>query len=258
MTKIDESSTYERPPPAAATSKPGAESPLIRKLRNFRLFDRNCERELQQLFDRSSEFERHSDLVRDGDEVQQVFVLLSGWCARYKIVGDGSRQIISFLLPGDVFPLHATTTGQMDHGVAALTRCEVAAADASSFNNALLRKAKLAQAFWWATLADKGVLRAWVVNLGQRSAYCRVAHVICELNARLQMVGLSNNGCFQFPVTQEEIADAVGMTTVHANRILQQLRQDGLIKIEQKRLTILDADGLCELADFNSAYLNPV
>lgn len=235
-------------------NSPGTDNPLLRKLGHFA---EACGPAVEALFYRSKTVPRHRDLIKEGDDASEVFLLLWGWAARYNVTANGERQIMSFLLPGDVFPIHAMPVGKMDHGIVALTTCHVAATAAEQFDTAVLHNPELAQAFWWITIQDKGILRAWLVNIGHRDAYARIAHLICEVAARLQMVGLGDGLTFDFPLTQQEIADAQGLTPVHTNRMLQRLRRDGLIEIDRKTLMILDPKRLCEVAEFNPAYLNP-
>jgi CRP-like cAMP-binding protein len=238
-------------------NSPGTDNPLLRKLGHFAAFDEACRPALEALFYKSKTVPRHRDLIKDGDDASEVFLLLRGWAARYKITANGERQIVSFLVPGDVFPIHTMPVGKMDHGIVALTTCHLAATAAERFDTAVLHHPELAQAFWWITIQDKGVLRAWLVNIGHRDAYARIAHLICEIAARLRMVGLGDGLTFDFPLTQQEIAEAQGLTPVHTNRMLQQLRRDGLIELDQKTLMILDLKRLWEVAEFDPAYLNP-
>ena len=243
---------------AAATLRVmAADDPLISRLAHFRGFDRSCRPSLDGLFSGSRSVARRRDVIRDGVDADEVFLLLEGWAARYKILAAGERQITSFLLPGDVFPIHAGPTGRMDHAVGALTRCRLATVPARRFQKELLHDPKLAQAFWWITIADKDILRAWVVNLGHRSAYSRIAHLLCELATRLQMIGRSDGSSFDCPLTQQEIADAEGLTVVHTNRMLTRLRADRLIDWSGTRVTILNPQALRTAAEFDPAYLNP-
>jgi CRP-like cAMP-binding protein len=185
-----------------------------------------------------------------------VHLILEGWAARYKILPDGRRQFTAFLIPGDFCDLHVTILKQMDHGILALTSVTVASIPHGEMNELTESRPELTRALWWATLVDEGVLRAWLVNLGRREAYERVAHLMCEMHARMKNVGLVHGGAFELPLTQEQLADALGLTAVHVNRMLKRLRDEGLIRTGSKTLTILDADALGKASGFDPSYLH--
>lgn len=232
-------------------------NPLLNKLAHFSGFNPACAPTVDRLFRRTAIVPRHRDILSEGSQADEIVLLLRGWAARYKLAHDGERQILSFLLPGDVFPSHPLPVGVIDYGILALTRCTIKTATAEAFDHAVLRDADLARAFWWLSIQDKAILRAWLVNLGTRSAYARIANLFCELAARLRLAGVIDGWVFDLAPTQEELADAEGLTAVHTNRTLQQLRTDGLIKLDKRRLTILDSARLQRAGDFDPAYLNP-
>src|SRR5687768_8849927 len=178
-----------------------------------------------------------SDIISEGANPEHVHLMLDGWAARYKLLPDGARQITAFLIPGDFCDHHVTLLGEMDHGIATLTRARVAFIPRSRID-ALTDRPSIAKAFWWATLVDEAVLRSWIVNVGRRDAFEAVGHLICELYVRMKNVGLVEGHCFEVPLTQDEIADALGLTPVHVNRVLQRLRADDLISFRQGLLTI--------------------
>ena len=196
------------------------------------------------------------DIVSEGDRPEHVHLMLEGWGARYKIVADGGRQITAFLIPGDYCDAHVAVLRQMDHGIMALTDATVASIPYATFDSLSLRSTKLARAMWWATLVDEAVLRAWIVNLGRRDAHGAVAHLFCELHARMRNVGLVEEGAFDLPLTQEVIADALGLTPVHVNRVLQRLRNENMISLKGRVLTILDPGALQRAGGFDAAYLH--
>jgi CRP-like cAMP-binding protein len=198
---------------------------------------------------------RH-DIISEGERPDHVHIVLDGWAARYKILADGSRQITAFLIPGDFCDLHVTILAQMDHGILALTRCRVAYIPHKKMEELPLDRPRLGRALWRATLVDEAVLRSWIVNLGRRDAAQRIAHLFCELHARLALVGLVRDERFDLPLTQDVIADAAGLTPVHVNRVLQKLRGDDLITLASGQLTILDVGGLQKLAGFDPNYLH--
>ena len=168
----------------------------------------------------------------------------------------GSRQITAFLVPGDFCDLHATILREMDHGILTLTPATVAYIPHQAMQDLPLNRPALARALWWATLVDEAVLRAWIVNIGRRDAYRGRRPSVCELHVRMRNVGLVEEGRFSLPLTQEELADALGLTPVHVNRVLQRLRKEGLITLQARRLTVDDPAGLREAAGFDPSYLH--
>jgi CRP-like cAMP-binding protein len=198
----------------------------------------------------------HSDIISDGANPTHVHLVLEGWAARYKLLPGGGRQITAFLIPGDFCDAHVAILSRMDHGIVALSDVAVAYIPHAAFDALPLRSVKLARALWWSTLVDEAVLRAWIVNIGRRDAYEAVAHLFCELQARLRNVGLVEDNRFDLPITQDVLADALGLTPVHINRILQRLRSENLILLKGGILTILDAEALRKVAGFDPAYLH--
>ena len=195
------------------------------------------------------------NIIREGDRPDHVHLILEGWAARYKLLADGGRQITAFLIPGDFCDLHVTLLGEMDHSIAAISRAKVAYIPRSRMD-ALSERPKIARAFWWATLVDEAVLRAWIVNIGRRDAFEAVGHLMCELYVRMKNVGLTVGHSFELPLTQEEIADALGLTPVHVNRTLQRMRSEDLIRLKQGALEILDYARLEKASGFNANYLH--
>ena len=197
------------------------------------------------------------DIISEGDRPDHVHVIIEGWAARYKTLQDGSRQIVAFLLPGDFCDPHVAILGHMDHGIVAVTRCRIAYIPSARLDALISSNWRVAKALWWATLVDEGILREWILNIGRRNALARVAHLLCELHARMQMIGLvDSNDRLAMPLTQEQIADAMGLTSVHTNRTLQRLRAQMLVEIESGYLTLLDVEGLKEVAGFTGNYLH--
>jgi CRP-like cAMP-binding protein len=182
--------------------------------------------------------------------------MLEGWAARYKFVDDGSRQITAFLLPGDFCDMHVAILGEMDHSILAITDARVALVPHDVLEELRRQRPELGRALWWATLVDEAVLRDWIVNIGRRHADKRIAHLFCELHARLKLVGLVESDQFDLPLTQEVIADALGLTPVHVNRMLQNLRAEGMIALKRGELTIIDIAGLRTFAGFDPNYLH--
>ena len=196
------------------------------------------------------------DILSEGERPDHVHVICEGWAARYKTLPSGARQIVAFLIPGDFCDLHVAILGHMDHGIVALTRCRVAYIPSAELDALTSDHNGLTKALWWATLVDEGVLREWILNVGRRNAMERIAHLLCETHVRMKMVGLVDGDRFALPLTQEQLADATGLTPVHVNRTLQRLRSDNLIEIGSGTLTIPDVSALREAAGFNGNYLH--
>lgn len=195
------------------------------------------------------------DIISEGDSPDYVHLMVEGWASRYKILHDGSRQITAFLIPGDFCDTHIQLFGSMDHSIGAITDGKVAYISRATMNDLTDRPA-IVRAFWWASLVDEAVLRAWVVNLGRRDALDRVAHLICELYARLRNVGLTTDGTFTLPLTQEEIGDSLGLTSIHVNRTLRRLHEANLMTSKNKQIIIRDMDALQKMAGFDPNYLH--
>ena len=229
---------------------------LIAKLSAVAMLTPDDERVLHEVCRSPRKVAARRWIIEEGDKPDHVHVMVEGWAARAKILPDGSRQITAFLLPGDFCDLHVTILGEMDHSILALTDARIAYVPHSEMEELPRRRPELVRAFWWATLVDEAVLRSWVINVGRRSAYERIAHLFCELHARLKLVGLAGDDEFALPLTQEVLADATGLTPVHVNRTLQSLRADGLIELCDRRLTILSPERLRRKAGFDANYLH--
>jgi CRP-like cAMP-binding protein len=229
---------------------------LVMKLRGPSDLSAEDEDAILALCSKVREVGARRDIISEGDNPENVHVMMEGWAARYKVVDDGARQITAFLLPGDFCDLHVAILGEMDHGIVALTPAKVAYVPHQAMEELQRERPELVRALWWATLVDEAVLRSWIVNIGRRDAQQRIAHLFCELHARLKLVGLVTAGQFDLPLTQEILADALGLTPVHVNRTLQRLRSDDLIVLKSGELTILDIEGLRKLAGFDPNYLH--
>jgi CRP-like cAMP-binding protein len=198
----------------------------------------------------------HVDLIRSGDTPDVVHLILKGFACRYKILPDGQRQIMAYLVPGDLCDLHVAILGTMDHSVATLTPCKVVCIPRRTVAELTEHHGRINRALWWATLVDEATLREWLVNIGRRPADRQLAHLFCELLLRLQAVGLAPENRYELPMTQAELGDTLGLSAVHVNRMLQQLRADGLIALKGGSLTINDVERLKEFAGFDPTYLH--
>jgi CRP-like cAMP-binding protein len=231
-------------------------NPVIAKLATVAdLHDSDVEKLLALCKDVRTVPAKH-DILSEGERPDHVHVIVEGWAARYKTLRNGTRQIVAYLIPGDFCDLHVAVLGHMDHGIVALTRCRVAYIPSVELDALTSDHNGLTKALWWATLVDEGVLREWILNVGRRDAYERIAHLLCEMHARMQMVGLVEDDRLALPLTQEQLADTTGLTSVHVNRTLQRLRNDNLIELGNGMLTILDVRALREAAGFDGNYLH--
>ena len=196
------------------------------------------------------------DLIAEGDKPKYVHLVLDGWGARYKTLPDGKRQIVSLFLPGDFCDLNVYILKQMDHSIGAITRLKVAMITPDEMTRLTHERPRVTQALWWHELVMTAIQREWTLNLGQRTAYERLGHLLVELYLRLRTVGLASNGSCDFPLTQNDLADSSGLTPVHVNRTLQELRREGLIELERRHLHILDIERLKDVSMFNPNYLH--
>lgn len=236
-------------------SEPLSSNPLAKKLGIFvdlQLDDLDVIGEWSA--DRRTLPARHT-FIRQGDRPRATCLMLEGWGYRYKTLRNGKRQVLGFLLPGDMCDRHAFILDRADHDIVMLTEAVVASITKDQILSAVETHPRLTSALWWTTLVDEGIARAWLVNLGQRSAIARVASLFCELWLRADMIGLTKNDGFALPVTQEQLGEAVGITTVHVNRMLRELRDLGLVEFSNKQAVIPDVGQLMTLADFDPTYL---
>lgn len=231
--------------------------PLIRKLEAVTDLSAEDRDELRQLSRDVREYPAKADIISEGELPDNVLLVVEGWAARYKILPNGSRQIIGLLLPGDFCGIHVAILANMDHSILALTPCRVAHVPNEQLSRLTSRPSSLSRALWRLTLVDEAITREWLLNVGRREAYEAVAHLLCELHSRMQLIGaVSERGDFAMPLTQEEIGDATALTSVHVNRTLQRLRKDGLIELSHRELCIPDVAALREVAGFRSDYLH--
>jgi CRP-like cAMP-binding protein len=194
-------------------------------------------------------------VVRAGEELNTSLMLLDGWMARSKDLQSGDRQVTELHIAGDFADLHAFTLKRLDHDVTTLTECTLAVVPHDRLREVTERYPHLARVYWFATNVDAAIHREWALSLGQRSAISRMAHLFCELHARLHVVGRTEGDACEMPLTQRELAECLGLTVVHANRTVQELRRRGLVELENRKLTIVDRRGLEGVAEFDPSYL---
>jgi CRP-like cAMP-binding protein len=234
------------------------QNPLTLKLEQFSSFEPSERMRLDELLDYPRKtFERGKQIIREGDKVNDVHLVLSGLATRSKTLQDGSRQLMAFLVPGDLCDLEVFVLEAMDHDIIALTETTCVLIPAKEIERLLTESSALTRALWWSTMTDSAVLREWIVNHGKREARERLAHIFCELLIRYRIVGVTDDDSIPFPITQEELAEATGMTPVHVNRMLSQLKAEGLIDlVNNKTLTVLDFERLKDVAQYDVNYLH--
>lgn len=233
-----------------------SEAAVASKLEAFTRLSADDRAALAQVIRNVRFVEPRRDLVSEGDRPRYVHLVLDGWACRYKTLPDGKRQIVSIFVPGDFCDVNIYILKTMDHSIGAISRLKVAMITPDEMHALTADRPRIAQALWWHELVDLAIQREWTVNVGQRSAYERLGHLLVELYLRLKTVGRATDGGCDFPLTQNDLADATGLTAVHVNRTLQELRRDGLIELERKQLRILDLERLKDVSMFNANYLH--
>ncbi len=195
-------------------------------------------------------------MINEGQKNATAFVLADGWACSYKLLADGERQIVDFQVPGDFLGLRSILFRTSDHSVAAVTRVEAFEVQASDVLDAFARAPRLATAVLWAASRDEAMVVEHLVNLGRRNAEERMAHFLLELGSRLSLVGIGDRSGYPCPLTQYHLADALGLSAVHVNRVLRHLREAGLVTFQKGQVTFEDVTRLKELAVFDTAYLD--
>ena len=195
-------------------------------------------------------------LVREGDVPEACCVLVDGFACRHKSTRSGNRQIVSFHIPGDILDVQHLQLPKADHDVAMITRGKVAWIARRDLRSLLEDRPALNDALWRDALIDASIFREWVLNVGRRDARTRISHMLCEFVARMMAAGLTTGDRIRLPMTQDEIADATGLTPVHVNRTIQALRQEGVFGGNGRDLEITDWQRLQNVADFDPAYLH--
>lgn len=231
----------------------GAMTRKLERLATLSEQDRSALRELPFTDGRAAAGQH---LLREGDEPTTCCVLLSGYACRYKKNSAGGRQIVSFHMAGDIVDLQHLLLSRADHSIQAITELTFAATPAAELKKVAQANRVIADACWRDTLIDASVFREWVLNVGRRDAKQRVAHMLCEFATRREAAGLGNPTSFELPMTQDDIADATGLTKVHVNRMLALLAAEGLIARDKRQVEIADWERMREAADFDAAYLH--
>ncbi|WP_106476866.1 Crp/Fnr family transcriptional regulator [Phytohalomonas tamaricis] len=229
---------------------------MIRGLESIFTLSEEEKQALQDLPVQVKTLEAGQDIVRLGDRPSRCCLILEGFTCVYKLTSEGKRQIMALNVPGDIPDLQSLHLKVMDNSIAAISPCTVGFIQHEALRNVCERYPRITAAFWRETLVDAAIFREWLLSIGQRTAYARTAHLFCEILIRLKVVGLVENDTFDLPMTQIELANTIGTSPIHMNRILQALRADGLIQTQKKQVIIPDWEKLKKAGDFDPHYLH--
>lgn len=231
-------------------------APMVRKLDRWTPLDDDDRQAVLDLPHEVRSIPRGNYMVRDGDKPNRSCLLVSGFAYRQKVVGNGGRQILSIHMAGDIVDLQNSLLRTADHSVQALTDATIALIPTDAVRKLAFSRPTVGMAMWYDTLVDASIHREWTANIGRRDARTRLAHLLCEFGIRLQDAGIGSLYRYELPMTQEEIADAAGLTSVHVNRTLKALDKEGLTDRNLRSVFINDWDKLAFAGDFDPAYLH--
>ncbi len=217
---------------------------LAQKLQSFEKLSEADLAVLDQVVSKTRQVDARQDLIMEGDGPTDVQLILKGFACRYKLLANGRRHIFSYMIAGDFCDLHGCLFRTMDHSVATLTPCTVVDIPRRTILDLTENHPPIARGLMWSTLVEQAVLREWLVNMGQRQAVEATAHLLCEMLMRLEIVGLVDDGHYQLPLTQTDLADTLGLSIVHVNRSLKVLREAGLVEMVDKAVSIPNIERL--------------
>ena len=229
---------------------------LVRRLRTSSGISDDDVKEIEALPIAVRQYPADTPVVRDGERATNCCLIADGFCARSKTISSGKRQILSIHIPGEIPDLMSLFLHVMDHDLSTLAPCTLGFISHETLRKLHQRSPSVAEMFWWDTLIDVAMFREWIATVGQRPAPARLAHVMIELRERLRVIGRLDGNSFEMPLTQEQIGEALGITGVHANRVIKQLRQEGIVELHRGRVTVLDERKFLDLADFDGRYLH--
>jgi CRP-like cAMP-binding protein len=238
-----------------STEIPADKYPLLDKLSSYLPLSPAEISFLCDLHGSRRQIDRHRDIIAQGRPYRNVLILCSGFVWRYKILPDGKRQLLSFGLPGDLIGFPASFFENAVNATASLTDVVVATVPFAAFYDLFARFPRVAIALYWMAAREAAIYGEHIVDIGRRSAYERLAHLILELLMRLRSVGLADEMSYVLPLTQELIADVLGLSGPHVSRMLRSMREEGLVTIDDHRLTVVDLESLTQLAGFEGDYL---
>lgn len=239
-----------------SSARPPSPNLLTRKLSHFAPLSASDLQVLDVLSARDRHYPLDVDIVAEGMTPQSLFLVKEGMAVRYRAMPDGRRQIMTFLIPGDLCDMHVFLLKARDHSISTITPVRIAPISRESMMDVFAHRPRISAALWWSALQEQAMLRERIVSLGRRDARGRVAYLLCELLWRHAAVGLTDGGTFRLPLTQTELGDTLGLTPVHVNRVLKEFRARRLIAMDHKVMDLLDVAGLQDIAAFSKAYLN--
>jgi CRP-like cAMP-binding protein len=231
--------------------------PLLRKLEYRQALDAEDRRAILAMRHQTRDFEAHQLIVREGDRPEYSCVLLAGFAMRQKIGGEGQRAILAIHMKGEAVDLQNSLLGFADYSVQMLTRGSIAMIPREDVIRVAAERPAVGRAMWIDTLVDGSIFREWIMNVGRRDAKARLAHLLCEFALRLEAAGLGEQTDYELPMTQEQLADAIGLTPIHVNRTIKLLEASNLIRRSSaRRVHISDWRALAKVGDFDPAYLH--
>jgi CRP-like cAMP-binding protein len=244
------------PAELSADEREAALAPLLLKMRARDVLDAEEEQVLRESIVSVRSVPAGKVIARDRETLSESTLLFEGYACRYKDLADGQRQIMELHVAGDFVDLHGFLLKQLDHNVGTMTAVRIATVPHEALRRITEHYPHLARILWFSTLIDAAIHREKILSVGRRSALARIAHILCELFVRMRLVGLADEDGYPLPLTQTDVADATGLTSVHVNRMLRRLRNDELCTFRNARVTIHDWDRLQRLAEFDPSYLH--
>ena len=238
-----------------ANANEGAWNPLVAKLSQFAPLSNKDIGVLETLCLPEVRFGAGANVVVEGETPRSAFVVTRGMACRFRLMPDGKRQILTILIPGDFFDLHVFLLKAMDHSVAAIGPTRIAAIGREAVIDIIANHPRIGAALWWSAMQEEAMLRERIVALGRRSARGRVAYILCELVWRQRSIGIAEDHAIRLPFTQTDLADMLGLTSVHINRVLQGFRRDELITLAHRRLSLHDLERLQAISGLTNDYL---
>jgi CRP-like cAMP-binding protein len=233
-----------------------SENPLIKRLSHFAPLSDKDVRVLSSLCAGEKRYKAGSEIEAEGAAPRSAFAVTHGMACRYRLLPDGKRQILTFLIPGDVSDLHVfLLKAAIDHSAIAIVPTRIVPINRDTALDIIAYYPRVAAALWWSAIQEHAILHERIVALGRRNARARVAYLLCEFVWRLQAIGMHEDDTIRLPLTQTDLADTLGLTSVHVNRVLQGFRQDGLISLARGRLTLTNFEELQAICGFTPNYL---
>jgi CRP-like cAMP-binding protein len=247
------------PSPCRGSSNSGpTANPLVAKLGRFVRLSTAEIAAIDGICGDQSEIAAEQVIIAEGSCPDHLSLIVDGFAYRYKFLPGGRRQILGYLVPGDLCDVRCSVFDRLDYSIASLGESQVMRIPVEKLLELFAAHPAVERALWLAALVDRTILQEWLLNIGQRDAYQKLSHFFCEMSARLKASGWSNSdGSLELPLDQTALADTTGLTLVHINRTLQRMRCEGLIALRRRRLTITDFERLAAITGFDDHYLAP-